>query len=78
MLIEFGDAYLNPQSISHVQVLEGSLAGVTEVVITMNSGDRFRDIVDTPQDAQEFLGWLGEQIDMIGDFDDADDDLFED
>ena len=73
MLIEFGEAYINPQNVSHVEILEGSLAGTTEIVITMCSGDKFRDLVDTSQDAQDFLGWLGEQIDFIGDLDDDSD-----
>lgn len=62
MMIEFGDVYINPYNISSIAILDGNLLSITEVVVTMNSGEKHRDIFDTYADAEDFVELIATAI----------------
>ena len=58
MMVAFGEVYINPFNISSIQVVDGNLLSVTEVVVTMNSGEKHRDVFDSYKQAEDFVEWM--------------------
>lgn len=77
MMIEFGEVYINPYNISSVQIMEGNLLSVIEVVVTMNSGEKHRDLFDTYAEAEGVIEWLACLIspELEGDEEDDEDEI---